>query len=76
MLNVRLAGDRLYGKLLFTRLSLELSLMVSFCSFLFPLYVLDELSYLHESVSEGFLPTFPLEMEVEKRLKNVTFPQY
>ena len=31
MLNVRLAGDHLYGKLLFTWLSLVMSLMVSFC---------------------------------------------
>ena len=30
MLNVRLAGDHLYGKLLFTCLSLVMSLMVSF----------------------------------------------
>ena len=32
MLNVRLAGDHLYGKLLFTWLSLVMSLMVSFCA--------------------------------------------
>ena len=36
MLNVRLAGDHLYGKLLFTWLSLVLSLMVSFCAVPFP----------------------------------------
>ena len=35
MLNVRLAGDNLYGKLLFTWLSLVMSLMVSFCAVLF-----------------------------------------
>ena len=35
MLNIRLAGDHLYGKLLFTRLSLVMSMM-SFCAVLFP----------------------------------------
>ena len=33
---VRLAGDHLYGKLLFTWLSLVMSMMVSFCAVLFP----------------------------------------
>ena len=32
MLNIRLAGDHQYGKLLFTWLSLVMSLMVSFCA--------------------------------------------
>ena len=36
MLNVRLAGGHLYGKQLFTGLSLVLSLMTSFCAVLFP----------------------------------------
>ena len=36
MLNVRLAGDHLYGKWLFTWLSLVMSLMASFCAVLFP----------------------------------------
>ena len=36
MLNVRLAGDHLYGKLLFTWLSLVMSMIVSFCAVLFP----------------------------------------
>ena len=36
MLNVRLAGDHLYGKCLFTWLSLVMSLMVSFCAVPFP----------------------------------------
>ena len=36
LLNVRLAGDHLYGKLLFTWLSLVMSTMVSFCAVLFP----------------------------------------
>ena len=53
-LNVRLAGDHLYGKLLFTWLSLVMSMMVSFCAVLFPRGVLDEILNLIESVSEGF----------------------
>ena len=36
-------GDHLYGKLLFTWLSLVMSLMVSFCAFFFPRDVLDEI---------------------------------
>ena len=37
MLNVRLASDYLYGKLLFTWLSLVMSLLASFCGVLFPM---------------------------------------
>ena len=55
MLNVKLAGGHLYGKQLFTWLSLVMSLMVSFCAVLFPTNVLDEIWDLIESVSEGFL---------------------
>ena len=55
MFNVRLAGGHLYGKQLFTWLSLMVSLMASFCAVLFPLDVLDEIWDLLESVSEGFL---------------------
>ena len=55
MFNVRLAGDHLYGKQLFTWLSLVLSLMTSFVLSFFPLDVLDEIWDLIESVSEGFL---------------------
>ena len=54
MLNVRLIGDDLYGKLLFTWLSLVMSMMVSFCAVFFPRGVLDEILNLIESVSEGF----------------------
>ena len=36
MLNVRLAGDYLFEKLLFSWLSLVMSLIVSFCAVLFP----------------------------------------
>ena len=57
MLNVRLAGYHLYGKLLFTLLSLGISLMLSFVLFLFPRKVLDEIWVSIKSVSEGF-PTY------------------
>ena len=43
MLNVRLAGDHLYVKLLFTSLSLAMSLMVSLCAVFFPRGVLDDI---------------------------------
>ena len=36
MLNVRLAGDHLYGKYLFTWLTLVMSFMASFCAVVFP----------------------------------------
>ena len=55
MFNVRLAGSNLYGKQLFTWLSLVVSLMASFCAVFFPLDVLDEIWDVTESVSEGFL---------------------
>ena len=37
MLDVRLSGDHLYGKLLFIWLSLVMSLMVLFCNVPFPM---------------------------------------
>ena len=55
MFNVRLAGGHLYGKQLFTWLSLVVSLMASFVLSFFPLDVLDEIWDLIESVCEGFL---------------------
>ena len=55
MFNVRLAGGHLYGKQLFTWLSLVVSLMASFVLSFFPLDVLNEIWDLIESVSEGFL---------------------
>ena len=55
MFNVRLAGDRLYAKRLFTGLSLVVSFMASFVLSFFPLYVLDGIWDLIESVSEGTL---------------------
>ena len=59
MFNVRLAGGHLYGKQLFTWLSLVVSLMASFVLSFFPLDVLDEIWDLIESVSEGFLTYTP-----------------
>ena len=55
MFNVRLAGGHLYGKQLFTCLSLVVSLMASLVLSFFPLDVLDEILDLIESVLEGFL---------------------
>ena len=55
MFNVRLAGGHLYGKQLFTWLSLVVSFMASFVLSFFPLDVLNEIWDLIESVSEGFL---------------------
>ena len=55
MFNVKLAGGHLYGKQLFTRLSMVVSLMASFVLSFFPLDVLDEIWDLIESVSEGCL---------------------
>ena len=58
MFNVRLASDHLYGKWLFTWLSLVMSLMVFyFVLSFFPLDVLDEIWDRIESVPEDF-PTF------------------
>ena len=54
MFNVSLAGGHLYGKQLFTWLSLVVSLMTSFVQSFFPVDVLDEIWDLVESVSEGF----------------------
>ena len=48
-------GSHLYGKQLFTWLSLVASLMASFVLSFFPLDVLDEIWDVTESVSEGFL---------------------
>ena len=58
MFNVRLAVGHLFGKQLFTVLSLVVSLMASFVLSFFPLDVLDEIWDLIESVSEGFLTYF------------------
>ena len=55
MFNVRLAGGHLYGKQLFTWLSMVVSLIASFVLSFFPLDVLDEIWDLIESVSGGFL---------------------
>ena len=52
MFNVRLAGGHLYGKQLFTWLSLMVSLMASFVLSFFPLDVLDEIWDLKGSVHQ------------------------
>ena len=55
MNNVRLAHDHLYGKKLFTWLSLDMFFYcVFFFLYFFPRDVLDEIWDLAESVSEGF----------------------
>ena len=54
MLTIRLTSDHLYGKLLFTWLSLVVSLMVNFGPPFFPRDVLDEIRDLIKSVSGGF----------------------
>ena len=57
MLNVRLAGDHQYRKLLFTCLSLVMFLMVSFCAFFFLRDVLDEIVKNLSYFLRVFLPT-------------------
>ena len=57
MFNVRRAGGHLYGKQLFTWLSLVVSFMASFVLSFCPLDVLYGIWDLMESVSEDFLPT-------------------
>ena len=63
MFNVRLAGGHLYGKQLFTWLSLVVSLMASFVLSFFLLDVLDEIWDLMESVSRDFFPTFAFSLQ-------------
>ena len=60
MFNVRLAGDHLYGKKLFSWLSVVVSLVAFFVLSFFPRDVLDEIWDLNESVSESF-PTYSCE---------------
>ena len=56
LLDFRLAGDHLYGKLLFTWLSLVMSMMVSLCVVLFFRDVFCEILNLIEFL-RGFQPT-------------------
>ena len=70
MFNVRLAGGHLYGKQLFTWLSLEVSLMASFVLSFFQLDVLDEIWDLIESVSEELL-TYSYESSVQTKQLSV-----
>ena len=55
MFYVRLAGGHLYGKQLFTWLSLVVSFMASFVLSFFPLDVLERIWDSIELISEGFL---------------------
>ena len=71
MFNVRLAGGHLYGKQLFTWLSLVVSLMASFVLSFFPLDGFDEIWDLIESVSEGFLTYSFLPNNVEETEVNI-----
>ena len=63
----RLACDHLFGKLLFTWLSLVMSMMVSFVLSFFPRDVLDEILNLIESVSEDFPSYSSNTKEIYKR---------
>ena len=72
MFDVRLAGGHLYGKQLFTWLSLVVSFMASFVLSFFPLDVLDGIWDLIESVSEGFL-TYSLILAFHYSLKILGF---
>ena len=69
MFNVRLAGGHLYGKQLFTWLSLVVSFIAPFVLFFFPLDVLDGIWDLIKSVSEGFL-TYSCLQKYESYLLN------
>ena len=67
MFNVRLAGGHLFGKQLFTWLSLVVSFMASFVPSFSPLDVLDGIWDLNESVSEGFLTySYPVALRTDK----------
>ena len=69
MFNVRLAGGHLYGKQLFTWLSMVVSFMASFVLSFFPLDVLDGIWDLIESVSEGFLTYSSLQKDIRFNTK-------
>ena len=69
---IDLACDHLFGKLLFTWLSLVMSMMVSFVLSFFPRDVLDEILNLIESVSEDF-PSYSYNGENVVRVKNLEF---
>ena len=69
MFIVRLAGGHLYGKQLFTWLSLVVSFMASFVLSFFPLDVLGGIWDLTESVSEGFL-TYSSQLMLCRRIQS------
>ena len=68
LLNVRLAGEHLFGELLFTWLSLVVSMVMSFVLSFFPRGVLDEILNLIESVSEDF-PTYSQKLIASQKYK-------
>ena len=77
MFNVRLAGGHLYGKQLFTWLSIVVSFMASLVLSFFPLDVLDGTWDLIESVSEGFITysstqfyTFVIQLQLNLTILN------
>ena len=72
MLNVRLAGGHLYGKQLFTWLSLVVSFMASFELSFFPLDVLDGIWDLIELVSEEFLTYFYIPLTASSHGTSIT----
>ena len=73
MFNVRLAGGHLYGKQMFTWLSLVVSFMTSFLLSFFPLDVLDGIWDLIESVSEGFLTYSSITLNAKMHKNGSTF---
>ena len=69
MFNVRLAGDHLYGKPLFTWLSLLMSLMVSyFVLSFFPRDVLDEIWNELSRFLRLFLPTLTAGSDADRKI--------
>ena len=66
MFNVRLVGGHLYGKQLFTWLSLVVSFMASVVLSFFPLDVLDGSQFLRD-----FLPTFTKTLDDLLRKNNI-----
>ena len=69
MFNVGLAGDHLYGKPLFTWLSLLISLIVSyFVLSFFPRDVFDEICYDLSRFLRLFLPTLTAGSDADRKI--------
>ena len=71
--SVLLAGDHLYGKLLFSWLSLVMSMMVDFVLSFYSRDVLDEILNLIESVPEGF-PTYSYILALLEEIHRLRVP--